>query len=965
MESTRDDGGTKKTDKKNTQTNKIELIEEAKALYENDISNNTNPDYDSEIETILYGNLLSVEPDSSENKSLIDDDKESTDTDNESSGYFGYDFFSADPELFQNSFEEVIDPNYLIGPGDEVIVMLWGETEINQEYIVTKEGYLFIENVGQVFVNGITLKELEKKLFKLLKKVYSTLDPTSGKASTFFDVSLGSQVLRPLRVFALGEVESPGAYSLKSTATLFSSLYYFNGPTINGSLRHIQLMRNGKLIKEVDFYKFLLTGKKSGDVKLQRDDVIFIPKRKKTVTVNGQINRPSIYELKEKESFSDLIEIAGGLTAETYAKRAQINRIIPFFERDSLSMDRTLIDIELEEFLNSKNKVELFDKDIVEFFSISDEKRNVVSINGSITRPGEYGIDGTLSLVDLISKADGLLANTYLDRADITRKSDDGSLIHVDVDLKKALVGDENHNIKLVSGDEITIYNLGNMLYTTNVSINGHVVSPVDIPLRKGMQVIDLIFMGGGFKNDEHLSNTYFKRAELSRYNEDYSTQYVIPFNLDSVLAGKDIAYMELEMGDNIRIYSNEEVSGVIQNEISIEGFVKRAGVYTLFDDMKLRDLLFMAGGLEDDFHFNETFLGRADIIRFKEDYSKKIIIPFSLLDVLDTNKNYNPILKAGDIVRIYSKRMFEYIPKVSIEGSIQNAGEYDLKDNMSIKDLILEAGGVSADIYRFRVDVATIDPYNMNINQYSNVKSFQVDNNHLIYKLDDSNLEDRLKTINEKLNYKLEPYDLVTIRPDPYFQKQAKVLIEGFIYYPGEYVLRYPGEKITDIIDRAGGLKEEAYPHSSKLIRAGEEIGISFDKIIKNPKSKMNFAVAEGDQIKIGSRPNLVRITGAVNTPGNYQYIRGYRLDDYIKLAGGYSKDASRFSSFVVYPYGKTEKVRLFTFSPIVLDGSVISVGTKEEVDRFNFTEYVTNLTTVWADITQAYLMIVLAMRN
>ena len=216
--------------------------------------------------------------------------------------YFGYNVFRGNPELFQKSTLGPVDPNYLIGPGDEVIIMLWGETEFHKGYSVTKDGYLFINNLGQVFVNGLTLEKLEKKLFILLKKVYASLDPKNQVATTFFDVSLGSLVLKPLRIFVLGDVDQPGAYAVKNETTLFSALYYFNGPSIDGSLRDIKLIREEKEVSSIDFYDYLLLGKKTNDIRLQRDDVIFIPPRGKTVKLAGEINKPFYFELKKYSS---------------------------------------------------------------------------------------------------------------------------------------------------------------------------------------------------------------------------------------------------------------------------------------------------------------------------------------------------------------------------------------------------------------------------------------------------------------------------------------------------------------------------------------------------------------------------------------------------------------------------------------------------------------------------------------
>ncbi|SVD59736.1 uncharacterized protein METZ01_LOCUS412590, partial [marine metagenome] len=252
--------------------------------------------------------------------------------------YFGYDIFKRDPALFQASSVGAVDPDYLIGPGDEIIMMLWGETQFRQVLTVDREGFVFIPEIGQVFVNGLNLSLLESKLFRVLSQSYASLNPQGRKPTTFLDVSLGN--LRPLRIQVLGEVAQPGAYTVSPSATLFSALYYFNGPTTLGSLRDIRLIRGGKEIAVIDFYDYLLTGKKPKDRKLQLDDVIFIPHRLKTVTIEGEINRPGIYELKLDETLTDIIEMSGGLKITAYLDRAQIDRIVPFDQRAELGMDR-------------------------------------------------------------------------------------------------------------------------------------------------------------------------------------------------------------------------------------------------------------------------------------------------------------------------------------------------------------------------------------------------------------------------------------------------------------------------------------------------------------------------------------------------------------------------------------------------------------------------------------------------
>ena len=305
---------------------------------------------DNQNFTIDEQNLISINdpPEQEQNK------QQKVETAGGAVTFFGYDIFNGDPALFQATSAGAVDPNYLIGPGDEIIVMLWGETQFRQVLTVDREGFVFIPEVGQVFVNGLNLNLLESKLFRVLSQSYASLNPQNRKPTTFIDVSLGN--LRPLRIQVLGEVAQPGAYTVSPSATIFSALYYFNGPTNAGSLRDIRLIRNGKEIVSIDFYDYLLTGKKPKDQKLLLDDVIFIPKRLKTVTISGQVKRPGIFELKPNESLIDLISMAGNLSVTAYLDRAQIDRIVPFNKRIELGMDRMVSDVDLKEIIENNKK---------------------------------------------------------------------------------------------------------------------------------------------------------------------------------------------------------------------------------------------------------------------------------------------------------------------------------------------------------------------------------------------------------------------------------------------------------------------------------------------------------------------------------------------------------------------------------------------------------------------------------
>jgi len=863
--------------------------------------------------------------------------------------HFGYNVFKNNPEIFQDAQDIFVNPDHVIGPGDEIILMLWGDTEINEKYIVSRDGYVFIENVGQVFVNGLTLQRLEIKLFNLLKKVYSTLDSISGNPSTFLDISIGTLTLRPLRIHAVGEVSKPGAYDLKQSSTLFTSLFYFGGPTEIGTLRDVKLIRNGKEKTSIDFYDYLIKGKRRNDEKLMSDDVIFISPKNVTVTVYGEINRPAIYELKGDEGLMELIDLAGGLKSSTYTKRIKINRIVPSVNRDSLNADRIMIDLSLENKNGSKDQFKLFDGDVVEFFKISDVVKNTVSIAGSVLRPGEYELNDEMKVSDLIDMSGGLSDDVYLQKADIIRSDEPFIEKLITVNLKNVLSDVHQDNLILKNNDKLTIYSISGMKYLTDVSINGHVISPGPKPYRENMKVEDLIFQGGGFENELHLKNTYLNRATLSSINQSDLTRDIVSFNLDSVLQGGGIAKREVKMGDIIRIYSITEILGGQEEIVTINGYVKFPGEYPLYNNLTLFDLIRLSGDFEDNEFAKSLYLKRGDIIRKVEGSKEKKIMTFSLNNYLKNNSIGDIPLIDGDMVKIYESNFFNDEQEVFIEGLVSSPGSYELKTNMRLFDLILEAGGLPSENYNFRVEVASTNYRTSFKDDYMKIKTFEILNDENIY----------LKNNSDKNNVLLKPFDIVTLRPSPLFSTMKKVVIDGFVHYPGTYIITSYGEKVSEIIYRAGGLTPNAYPRGSTFIRAGEVIRLSFEKIINIPSSNHNFVVMDGDSIIIGSKPNLVKIQGAVSAPGNYQYKKYYRLNDYISLAGGYTKEAEKSGVYVQHADGSSDKKNFIGISPKVYDGSLITVPNKQEAVPFNFTEYITNLTAIWADITQAVLIL------
>jgi protein involved in polysaccharide export with SLBB domain len=715
------------------------------------------------------------------------------------------------------------------------------------------------------------------------------------------------------------------------------------------------------------------------------------------VSISGHVKRAGRYELfEENMTLYDLIFKAGGFDDEeylkqTYLKRAELVRIM----EDGVTKE--IVPFNLEEVLKKEGLADtlLRPDDAVTIYSLADIEGTwwdeFVSIAGHVKRPGQYELyEENMTLYDLIFKAGGFddeeyLKQTYLKRAELVRIMEDGVTKEIiPFSLEEVLNKEGLADTLLRPDDAVTIYSLADIEGTwwdKFVSIAGHVKRPGQYELfEENMTLYDLIFKAGGFDDEEHLKLTYFQRAELVRVMEDSITKEIIPFNLGEVLNKEGLADTLLRPDDAVTIYSLADIEGALEKFVSISGHVKRPGQYELFEEnMRLSDLLFQAGGFDDPVYRSLTFLNRADLLRLDEDRVTRIIIPFYLGEVLDNPGSLqNLALQPEDIIKVYSQAVFNAVRPVTIEGVVKNPGQYELKTGMTLKDLILEAGGVSTNVYRYKTEIARIDPENKSFEKFAEVISRNLDEQFSVSEVKYS-LNKKPPLTGASYGYKngstgkiemerregflLEPYDLVSIRPDPYFSLQRKVSISGEVMYPGDYTILSPDEKITDIIKRAGGLRPEAYSDGSRFTRHGQGIQMSFKEIIKNPNSNRNFNVQAGDSILIVKKPNLVYVKGEVNNPGIRKFVPGKRLRYYIDATGGYTPDADRRNVFVQLPNGDSFKLNhLSLFSPKVMDGSVVTIGKLPEEEPLDKTEFFKEVASIMADMAQVVILVIVA---
>ena len=282
----------------------------------------------------------------------------------------------------------------------------------------------------------------------------------------------------------------------------------------------------------------------------------------------------------------------------------------------------------------------------------------------------------------------------------------------------------------------------------------------------------------------------------------------------------------------------------------------------------------------------------------------------------------------------------------------------------MTIKDLILEAGGVTEDVYKYKIEVGRIDPHNLDEDIFAELIELEMLNDYTI-----SNIQYQVEPSSSSIlidrdEFRLKPYDYISVRPDPFFKMQRKVTVSGAVYYPGIYTIMSPDETISDIIERADGLRPNAYAFGSTFSRKGQIVQLDIDKIIKHHRSKLNIEVQDGDEINIALQPKIIQVAGEVSAPGFYKFQPGKRVNDIIAMAGGYSQDAEKDDIYIRYPNGISIKYSRWLNNRKVLDGSIITVGREKEEEPFDRTEYAKELTSILASLAQTLAIVALAVR-
>ena len=599
------------------------------------------------------------------------------------SDIFGYNVFRGNTFLsFQSNLNIPTPLDYVIGPGDKLFIDIYGQSENYYQVEVSPEGNAILENVGPVNLSGLSLLNAEKRLVSRLKKVYQGIN----QKKTFVNISVG--VPRAIRVNIVGEVNLPGTYNFSAFNTVYNAIYVAGGITEKATLRDIKLFRNNKLVNTVDVYKFLTKGDGSSNIRLENNDLILVSPYSNRISIDGAVKLPGKFEFKNNETLSDLIFYSGGFTENASTKKIKVTRII----NDQLK----IVDINSDQF----DFFQLKTGDKFQVEEIINKYNDRIIVKGAVYRPGVYSISDKMTINDLITKAEGLKPDVFLNRATVTRTNSDYSTTNISLNLKEEL---QNPQFNLEEEDVITIFSINDLSEEGYVEISGEVSNSGVYPYSKNISLIDLILSAGGFKD-----NATGKRVEITRRvsNENSNNEIlskVIIVNLSKDLEGIiENDNFKLSPFDQVIVRKNPNF--YIQQYANIEGEVMYPGKYAISSkNDRISDLLERAGGLKKfAYEKGATLIRLTEFSEPESDVQKKINDLINLKAKV-LNKE---VLSESDISLV--ERLDKDLKNLNLEkNNNQNLSSYAKKERISE---IVKRNAVSNDIPISKSEAIGID---------------------------------------------------------------------------------------------------------------------------------------------------------------------------------------------------------------------------------------------------------------
>ena len=608
---------------------------------------------------------------------------------------FGRNIFTNDNLTFAPSANLPTPADYRLGPGDEVIIDIWGNNQATIRQTISPDGTINIPDIGLVSLNGMTIKQADSYMKRKLGQIYS-VDGEDAKSE--IKLTLGN--IRTIQVNLMGEVAVPGTYYLSSLSNLYHALYRAGGVSPLGSLREIQLVRNGKKIATVDIYDFILNGKSPDDITLQEGDIIIVPAFDRLVEIAGNVKRPMVYELKEGETIGDLLEYAGGFAGNAYKENLRVVR--------QNGREYQVYTVDAPDYAS----FELQDGDEITVEQMLDRFANRIEIKGAVYRPGIYQLgNGVNTVSQLIAKADGLKGDAFTNRALIHREREDLTLEVIPVDVKGVLDGSAA-DIVLQKNDVLYVPSIHDLNDIGNITVVGEVARPGTFVYADNTTLEDAVMMAGGLLESASTVKIdvtrRIKDAASTSQTENIAEVFTFSFKDGYVLDGE--AGFELEPYDYV--FVRRSPSYREQTSVTVEGEVIFPGKYTLTQRTeRLSDVVEKAGGLNQWAYVKGARLSRQMDSEEKARLMSTIEVLDSAKDSIDmstlaTSERYyvgidlqaalkspgsdaDLVLREGDVLVVP-----QYNNTVKISGNVLYPNTVTYRPGMTVKDYVTQAGG-------------------------------------------------------------------------------------------------------------------------------------------------------------------------------------------------------------------------------------------------------------------------------
>jgi len=593
---------------------------------------------------------------------------------------FGADVFRSDSQYSEAiPMDLPVGPDYVVGPGDGLAIDLWGSVSRRLYRTVDREGRLALPEVGPVLVSGRTLGEVQEALQKILRTQFRDVSA---------DVSLSR--LRSVRVYVVGDAEEPGAYDVSSLSTPLNALFAARGPTVRGSLRILRHYRGKQLVQEVDVYDLLLRGVRSDLQRLENGDTVLVPPMGAKVTVEGAVRRPAVYELRTEKTLADVLAMAGGILPTATLRNIQVQRL-------EAHEKRTMISVDIPETQDNEaitKKLESFairDADEVHIFPIAPYNQDAVFLQGHVLRPGRYSYRPGMKLTDLVRSFADLMPEPAAKYAEIIRLNPPDYRPSVEsFDLAAALTN-PSAVPELQPMDTVRVFGRYDFESAPTVLVGGEVRSPGLYRTSGQIHVRDAIHLAGGLTPDALLDS-----AQIFRYMPD-SKLKIMSVNLNEAIAGNPIDNILLQPRDLLVIHRNPAKAD--PPSVYVKGEVDKPGRYPLTTNLRLTDLIHLAGGFK-----RSAYTESADLTRYLVQGEKQAVgehLEIQIAAALAGDPKNDIPLRDGDVLTIRQIPGWNDIgATVTVRGEMQHPGTYAIQVGEKLSSVLRRAGGFLPSAY-------------------------------------------------------------------------------------------------------------------------------------------------------------------------------------------------------------------------------------------------------------------------